>query len=640
MFEFKRHPDNPILVPNSGNKWEAKASFNPSLIEKDGVIHVFYRAVSETKELNGVKAEFSSIGHAVSRDGIHFKNHHELITPDMDWDKFGCEDPRVTEFEGNYLVFYTALSKFPFEADGIRVGVAITRNFNYFEKHLVTPFNAKAMALFPERINGKIAAILTFHTDQPPAKICLAFFDKLEDIWSEKFWRDWQKNIDRYVLTINHNERDHIEVGSRPIKTEKGWLFFYSYIFNYFSPPSTFGIQAAILDLENPLKIIGEIKHPFLVPAEEYELYGRVPHVIFPTGALIRKKEIWLYYGAADTVSCLATVNLDELLEQLIFVKNRNLIRFEGNPLIKPDPKYPWEAKATFNPGVIYINDKIYILYRALSKDNVSVLGYASTTDGVHLEEKLDTPVYVPREDFEKKLGYGNAGCEDPRLTIIGDKIYMCYTAINGRDFPRVAFTSIKLTDFLDKKWQWAKPVLISPPGIDNKDAALFPKKINGKYAFLHRAGGLDIWLDYKENLDFDGKTFLAGKQLMTQRETAWDSRKIGIAAPPIETKYGWLLLYHGIDRRDNHYNVRAALLDLKNPEKILYRTHDPILEPQMPYEKVGEAPNVVFPCGAVILENKLLVYYGGADKFVALAAVRLKDLIESLAHEAKFHKS
>jgi beta-1,2-mannobiose phosphorylase / 1,2-beta-oligomannan phosphorylase len=639
MLAIRRSLENPILLPKREHSWEAEAAFNPSVAQaKDGV-HIVYRAVSATQELHGVNLEVSSIGHAVGRDGIHFKERKQLIVPTEEWEKFGCEDPRITAFEDGYVIFYTALSKYPFSADGIKVAVAITKDFKTFEKHLVTPFNAKAMALFPERINGKIAALLTVHTDMPPVKICLALFDRMEDLWSEAYWKTWYGELDANVIGIERGDRDQIEVGSPPLKTAKGWLIFYSYIYNYFTPPAVFGVQAALLDLGNPLKIIGEVKRPFLVTSEEYERYGKVPNIIFPSGALAKKKTVYIYYGAADTTSCVAALQLDHLVEELLSVKKRELNRFWGNPIIEPMSEHRWEAKATFNPAAVYEGGKVHILYRAMSEDNTSVMGYASSIDGMRITERLLEPVYVPREDFEtKRVPDGNSGCEDPRLTRIGDTFYMCYTAFDGKDPPRVALTSISVADFMNKKWDWKKPVLISPPGADDKDAALFPKKIQGKYALLHRLG-VDIWIDFVDDLRFESGKFLGGRILLSPRETAWDSKRIGIAGPPIETERGWLLLYHGISRRTGHYNVRAVLLDGNDPTRILYRIHDAMLEPTAPYEKQGVVPNVVFPCGAVTIKDKLFVYYGGADRVVGVATIGMKDLTESLLHEARFHK-
>jgi predicted GH43/DUF377 family glycosyl hydrolase len=395
-------------------------------------------------------------------------------------------------------------------------------------------------------------------------------------------------------------------------------------------------VQALLLDAADPQKIIGEVKRPFMVPEDEYEHYGRVPHVVFPSGAVLRRSVIDLYYGATDTTSCVASIRTKDLVAELLLIEGRQFKRFDGNPIITPIADHAWESKAAFNPAAIFEEGKVHLLYRAMSDDNTSALGYASLSDGLRVAERLPEPAYVPREGFEdKQVPGGNSGCEDPRITKLGDTIYMCYTAFNGKDSPRVAFTSIAADDFVHKKWNWSKPVLVSPPGKDDKDAALFPKKIKGKYVFLHRFGA-EIWIDFVGSLDFSDGKFLGGEVLMRPRDTAWDSKRIGIAGPPIETKHGWLLLYHGISKRTGHYSVRAALLDLKDPRKILYRTHDSMLDPKMPYEREGIVPNVTFPCGSVIIKDKLFVYYGGADKVVGVATVEVKALIAGLLHEAR----
>jgi predicted GH43/DUF377 family glycosyl hydrolase len=623
-------------MPDPALSWQAEAVYNPSVAEYGGKVHLLFRAAGARQNVDGREVEISSIGHVSGKNGVNFTGARDrLVVPVEPWERFGCEDPRVTEFEGRFYIFYTAVSDF--SANGIKVAVAITKDFKTIdERHLVTPFNAKAMALFPERIGGKIAALITVNTDRPPAKICVALFDRIEEIWSKEYWDAWYAHVDDHALAIERNDsRDQIEVGSAPLKTKDGWLFFYSYIYNYFSPPPIFGVQAALLDLENPQKIVGEVKRPLITPEEEYEFYGRVPRIVFPSGALIKGASIHLYYGATDTTSCMAVFKKRELLEQLVFTAKRQLARSDKNPIIVPIAEHAWESQATFNPAAIAGGGKVHILYRAMGGENTSVIGYASSRDGVTIDERLPEPVYVPRAEFEsKKIFGGNSGCEDPRATKIGDTIYMCYTAYDGAEPPRVALTSIAEKDLIAHHWNWTEPILISPPGMDDKDAALFPKKIGGKYVFLHRLGS-EIWIDAVDDLEFKNDRFLGGKILMRPRDTAWDSKRIGISAPPIETRYGWLLLYHGISRRTGHYNVRAALLDKKDPSKILYRTHDPLLEPTPLYEREGIVSNVVFPCGAVVLKDKLFVYYGGADKVVGVATIDIDLLVEGLVKEA-----
>ena len=146
----------------------------------------------------------------------------------------------------------------------------------------------------------------------------------------------------------------------------------------------------------------------------------------------------------------------------------------------------------------------------------------------------------------------------------------------------------------------------------------------------LHRLGE-SIWIDFVNDLKFDGNRWIYGEVLMTPAQMQGESRKIGIAGPPIETPYGWLLLYHGITVKDSYYNIRAALLNLDDPLQVIGRTHVPILEPETDYEKGGVVNNAVFSCGAVVIENILFFYYGAADKVIAVATIALSKLLDKL---------
>jgi len=632
---IQRLKENPILKPNRDQSWEAEAVFNGCPVKVGNKIYLLYRALSQPHYHISAQTRLmvSDIGIAESTDGVHFKNRRRFIVPELAWERFGCEDPRVTKLDGKYYIFYTALSQYPFRAEGIKVGLAISKNLKTVEeKHLVTPFNAKGMALFSQRIKGKIWAILTLHTDQPPAKICLASFNKESDIWSENFWQGWYKNFEKYSLPLQRKSEDHIEVGAPPVKTKYGWLIIYSYIRNYFSPQRSFTIEAVLLDLQNPLKIIARTEAPILTPEEYYEKIGLVPNVVFPSGALAKGEWLYLYYGSADTTCSLAFIGLPSLLEQMLEKEKRTikLKRAKENPIITPDPKHPWESKATFNPAALYLQGKVRLVYRAMSEDNTSVFGYATSQDGIHIDYRSPKPIYVPRESFEQKLQPGgNSGAEDPRLTQIGNKIYMCYTAFDGKNPPRVALTQITVKDFLFQKWNWAKPVLISPPDMDDKDAFIFPEKVRGKYMIVHR-GGDDIDVGLSSTLDFKGDTWIEEYRWIAPRKWWWDSKKVGAAAPPIKTKEGWVMLYHGVSE-DNIYRVGAVLLDLKNPIKVIGRTDNPIFEPETAYEKEGQVSNVVFPCGNVLLDGKLFVYYGGADRVVGVAIVEMDKLLKIL---------
>lgn len=636
MLEIVRYARNPILKPDLNFSWKALAVFNGCPVKKGKKTHLLFRAYSRPQynAFAGSHMPISTIGQAISDDGVNFKEGQSFLVPEHDWEKFGCEDPRVTKIEGIYYIFYTALSIYPFRADGIKVGVALTKDLkNIIAKHPVTPFNAKAMALFPDRINGKLAAILSVNTDQPPTKMGIIYFDQPSQIWSASYWEKWYQELDKNSLDLKREYDDHVEVGAPPIKTKDGWLMIYSYIHHYGSPNRLFGIEAALLDKNNPLKVIARTKHPLMIPEDLHELYGLAPNIIFPSGALVEGDKLSIYYGAADTTCCVANTSLSQLLAYMHLVKKKQVYfkRCLKKPLISPRPENSWETKATFNPAAFYADNKVHIVYRAMSDDNTSVFGYAISKDGITIDERLSEPIYIPRAEFEQKEGSGNSGCEDPRITILDDVVYMCYTAFNSKHPPRVALTSIPLKKFLSRKWDWQEPVLISAPGLDDKDAAIFPEKIVGKYLIFHRIGD-DIDIAMVDHLEFDGQTWMGERRWLKQRPGYWDNRKVGIVAPPFKTFKGWVLLYHGVSKKDGAYRVGAVLLDLENPIKIIGRTDQPLFEPETEYEKQGEVPNVVFPCGNVVIGNQVYIYYGGADKVVGVAVIKINDLFRALS--------
>jgi predicted GH43/DUF377 family glycosyl hydrolase len=148
------------------------------------------------------------------------------------------------------------------------------------------------MALFPEKIKGKMVALLTANSDLPPSEICIAEFENTEDIWSSDFWHKWKENLDPHKLHIRRADSDQLEIGAPPLKTKKGWLLVYSHIQRYGSPDVVFGIEAILLDLKNPRKIIGRTKGPIMVNEEYYENAGHASHIVFPSGAIVTKTGI------------------------------------------------------------------------------------------------------------------------------------------------------------------------------------------------------------------------------------------------------------------------------------------------------------------------------------------------------------
>ncbi len=624
MFTLTRSEHNPILSPLREHPLEAAAAFNASPILQGRKTTLVYRAMSEPDLLKEPHIRTSVIARASSKDGIHYEDRHVLISPDTDFDRFGCEDPRVTKLGKNYYIFYTALGGYPFSADNIKVAVAVSTDLKTItEKHLVTPFNAKAMALFPEKINGKMAALVTINTDRKPSDICYAEFDKPEDIWSPYYWQKWQETIDAQKINIRRIPGDHIELGAVPVKTDKGWLIVYSHIQRYDKSDHVFGIEIVLLDLKDPRRVIGRTKGPFMVPDTYYEHTGQVPHTIFPSGALIRGEHLEIYYGAADTYCAVATIPLENLLESIMDGQKVGLQRFRGNPIITPRPGVLWEAKGTLNPAAIDMGNKTHILYRAVTADNISVIGYANSSDGFSIDERLDKPIYKPRVDFESR------GCEDPRIMLIDKKVFMTYTAYDGV-LPRVAVTSIDSEHFLKKNWsKWSQPEIITPMNVDNKDAAILPEAINGKYMILHRVHE-SICADFVSSLDFSKEKVTKCIEILSPRRGMWDGNKVGISAPPVRTANGWLLLYHGVSW-SSIYRVGAVLLDLEDPTIVKARTAIPLFEPIEKYETEGVVNNVVFPCGLVIRGGTAYIYYGGGDSVVGVATIKMNELLNML---------
>jgi len=329
------------------------------------------------------------------------------------------------------------------------------------------------------------------------------------------------------------------------------------------------------------------------------------------------------------------------------------LARYEGNPILQPRG-YGWESVAVFNPTAIHKGGKIHLLYRAVGDyaDYASQVGYAAFDEELRLLSRSEEPVFGPDQRLWE------VSVEDPRLTEIEGELYMTYVvtptpsppgAVRRRlGIPRrqEAITRIALARIEDDFRGFTRLGIITPYGADERDTVLFPERIDGRYAVLHRPSNWvgpgygtelpGIWFAYLDiDLELDdlgnpsGGRMYGHRLVMSPREE-WESSKIGPGPSPIKTERGWLLIYHGVDR-DHVYRAGAALLDLREPWRVIARTKEPILEPEEPYEVEGDVPKVVFPEGAVVIGERLLVFYGGADKVCCAASIHLGRLIEGL---------
>ncbi|MBU6426957.1 hypothetical protein KGQ27_01830 [Patescibacteria group bacterium] len=346
------------------------------------------------------------------------------------------------------------------------------------------------------------------------------------------------------------------------------------------------------------------------------------------------------------------------LLYALAAARSREIIyghskvkRHGANPVISPQSWNDWEAAGTFNPAAIQ-DDKggVHLLYRAIGSDGVSRIGYASSKDGLRFDDRSDYPVFAmrkPRENIVEDVpddlkkpdpvmfpsGGSWGGCEDPRLVRIGDNIYMTYNAFDGWDFIRIAVTSIKASDFFNKRWNWRRPIFISSKNQINKNWVLFPEKINGKFAIIHSIVP-KIEIEYVDSIDSIPREIESPRKSGPQpgRPNHWDNLVRSAGPPPLKTDRGWLLLYHAMDKKEPQigYKLGAMLLDLAEPTKVIARSPAPILVPSEWYENDWK-PGVVYACGATIKNNDLFVYYGGGDKHVCVAHTPLKGLLDWL---------
>lgn len=343
------------------------------------------------------------------------------------------------------------------------------------------------------------------------------------------------------------------------------------------------------------------------------------------------------------------------------------MIDLKDEGLILAPTSLDFEFKGVFNPATIRVGDEIQMFYRAVSYSDISSIGFCRFDMNNKIIERLDRPLIAPEFSYERM------GCEDPRVTYIDDKYYLFYTAYDGinaqiayavadklphfekKGFIMPKFTyeevgkMLKSTDLslrykaFEEKYQTSRgeDVLIW-----EKDAVLFPKKIAGKFALLHRVlpgiqmvlfenfeelSTKEFWVDHFKNLD---------DFVLIEPSLWYDSWNVGGGCPPLKTKYGWLLIYHAVEysSKGRVYHAAAALLDEKDPRKVIAKLPEPLFSPSYTYETNGIVDNVVFPTGLILNEKKLTIYYGGADRVVAAKSVDLDLLLEELIKSSKIY--
>jgi predicted GH43/DUF377 family glycosyl hydrolase len=293
-------------------------------------------------------------------------------------------------------------------------------------------------------------------------------------------------------------------------------------------------------------------------------------------------------------------------------------VRSAANPVLTV-ADWPYQVTAVFNPAAAVVNGETVLLCRVEDGYGASHLTVARSSDGVGGWRVDATPLIS---------GDPVWGVENPRATWVGELgCWVIAYIVCGPQGPHVALASTRDFRTVD--------VIGSAVPPDDKDASLLARHVDGEFVLLHRpyapnTGRADVWLSRSVDL----RSWSAPEPVMRAREgQAWDSWRVGMGPPPIETPAGWLGVYHGVKRLAHGpiYRVGLVLLDLQRPERVLRRSREWVLAPTEPYERVGNAPNVVFPTGITLNPDtdELRLYYGAADTAVAMASARLSELMD-----------
>jgi len=299
--------------------------------------------------------------------------------------------------------------------------------------------------------------------------------------------------------------------------------------------------------------------------------------------------------------------------------------RYVDNPIIQARD-LPYRCNAVFNAAAALVDGETVLLMRVEDMRGHSHMTVARSKDGITNWQIDPQPSFVPDPDrYPEEIW----GIEDPRLTYLEeqDRWAITYTAYSVGG-PLVSLATTR--DF--KMFTRLGPVM--PP--EDKDAALFPIRFNGRWAMLHRPvsaaghGGAHIWLSWSPDLKHWGDHHIL---LRARRGGWWDANKIGLSPPPLRTDEGWLLLYHGVRLTASGaiYRLGLALLDLADPTRVVARSDEWVFEPEAEYERFGDVDKVVFPCGWIDVDGEVRIYYGAADSRLAIATAKIADLLEWL---------
>jgi len=295
--------------------------------------------------------------------------------------------------------------------------------------------------------------------------------------------------------------------------------------------------------------------------------------------------------------------------------------RHPKNPLLHR-ASWPYQINTVFNPAAALVDNEVVLLVRVEDRRGISHLTVARSADGVSGWRIEPQPALRPASSRD---GWG---LEDPRATWLAEEgkwivVFTEYSAA-GPQLGMALTPDFRSFDRIVPR--------VGPDGNDaDKDAAVLPRKVDGRWALIHRpqiGDTADMWMSFSDDLE----EWTDSVRFMRARDGAWwDAGKIGLSPPPLETPDGWLMLYHGAKHTPAGciYRAGLALLDLDDPRTVLHRAPEWVFSPEAPYETAGDVGMVVFPCGWLADGDTVFLYYGAADTCVGLATASLSEMLK-----------
>jgi predicted GH43/DUF377 family glycosyl hydrolase len=302
--------------------------------------------------------------------------------------------------------------------------------------------------------------------------------------------------------------------------------------------------------------------------------------------------------------------------------------RYDRNPILTATD-WPHMVNAVFNPAAVEFEDETLLLVRVEDRTGFSHLSLARSADGLTGWIIEHDRAFLPDKESHPE----RFGIEDARITRCGDEYMIVYTGYSGHG-PLVCLAATR--DFRS----YERRGVLMPP--EDKDAALFPRTFQGRWALIHRPVATTprptahIWLSWSPDLRHWGDHTV----VLPARDGAWwDAHKVGLGPPPLLTAEGWLILYHGVHTTaaGSIYRLGLALLDTEQPHRLIARSSEWVFGPDAPYERTGDVDQVIFPCGWLLLPDgdSLRLYYGAADTSACVATASLSELLSWLSQHS-----